>query len=189
MSNIPVEETQEKRKRPRLKDLFGSKDLDSALDTIDSFLDKGSEQAAEFFEKASDGLESLFGTDFANLSPDEMAEALEREVRKVKVPHNIEETEQAIILRAEVPNFKKEDIKIEGHGNRIEVSGKRKLSRPAEGKFLHREIRSGNFRIKYLYPCAVDERAVSAIFGKNGTLTLTIPKKFHHNEGVGISID
>jgi HSP20 family protein len=81
-----------------------------------------------------------------------------------------------LIVRAELPGMKKEDIDISLHDNIITVSGERKNEKKYEGGKTSREERFfGRFTRSITLPKQVDSSRVKASY-KDGLLTVTLPK-------------
>jgi HSP20 family protein len=91
-------------------------------------------------------------------------------------PVDIVETEDALMLKVELPGFSKDDIQIELHDNRLTLRGERKHeSDVKEEQFRRRERAYGRFERSFLLPTAIDQDKVTAEF-KNGVLELRLPK-------------
>lgn len=81
-----------------------------------------------------------------------------------------------LIVRAELPGMKKEDIEISLHDNVITVSGERKNEKKYEGGKTSREERFfGRFTRSIALPKQVDSARVKATY-KDGLLTVHLPK-------------
>ena len=90
---------------------------------------------------------------------------------------DIYETEGEIVLKAELPEVKKQDVKVNLDGNRLEISGERKLSDEIKRENYHRvERRYGKFVRSFTLPVEVDLAKVNADF-KDGILQVTMPKR------------
>jgi HSP20 family protein len=86
------------------------------------------------------------------------------------------EDKESLVLRAEVPGLKKEDIDISLHDNTITISGERRNEKKYEGSETSREERVfGRFTRSLLLPKQVDAGKVKASY-KDGILTVTLPK-------------
>ncbi len=89
---------------------------------------------------------------------------------------DVAEEEDAIIVRAEVPGCKAEDIDISVHGNVLTISGEKKLSEEKKEKgYYHVESSYGSFRRELTLPTDVDQSKIDATC-KNGVLSVTLPK-------------
>jgi HSP20 family protein len=79
-----------------------------------------------------------------------------------------------LVVRAELPGVKPEDVDITLHEGVLTVSGRREEAREEErGGYLVRERRSGSFRRSLQLPERVDESAVRARF-ENGVLEVSV---------------
>ncbi len=89
---------------------------------------------------------------------------------------DVAEEEDAIIVRAEVPGCKAEDIEISVHGNVLIISGEKKLSEEKNEKgYYHVESTYGSFRREVTLPTDVNQSKVDAAY-KDGVLSITLPK-------------
>lgn len=90
---------------------------------------------------------------------------------------DIFESEDALTLRADLPDVKLEDIDVRVENQTLTVSGHRKFERDEKVKGYHRIERSyGDFVRSFAVPSTVDTEKVAADY-KNGVLTITLPKK------------
>jgi HSP20 family protein len=94
------------------------------------------------------------------------------EVRAFTPPVDIEETDDAYVIEAELPGAKREDIDIELEGNELQVSGEIKQR---EGKFRRRTRRVGRFELHVVLPDGVDRGGVDAKLDR-GVLMVRVPK-------------
>lgn len=79
-----------------------------------------------------------------------------------------------LVIRAEIPGVRSEDVDVTLHDGVLTLSGKREEAREEErGGYLVRERRSGSFRRSLQLPEGVDESAVRARF-ENGVLEVTV---------------
>jgi HSP20 family protein len=89
---------------------------------------------------------------------------------------DVAEQDDAVVVRAEVPGCKAEDIDISVYGNTLTISGEKKESEEEKGKgYFHVESAYGSFRRDLTLPAEVDADKVDAVC-KNGVLTITMPK-------------
>ena len=92
-------------------------------------------------------------------------------------PVDVHEDENALVLRAELPGVKREDIEIQVDGNVLTLKGERKLEAEKETRRYHRIERSyGTFVRQFQLPTNVDATAIDAQL-VDGILVLTLPKK------------
>lgn len=90
---------------------------------------------------------------------------------------DIFETEDALKLRADLPDVKLDDIDVRVENQTLTVSGHRKFERNEDVKGYHRIERSyGEFVRSFAIPSTVDAEKVAADY-KDGVLSITLPKK------------
>jgi len=91
-------------------------------------------------------------------------------------PVDIYETDEAFVLKAELPGFRKEDIQIELHDNRLTIRGERQREKEAKEEQYHRVERVyGRFERVFWLPTTVDAEQIQASF-TDGVLELRLPK-------------
>jgi len=89
---------------------------------------------------------------------------------------DVSEDEEAIVVKAEVPGCKADDIDISVHGNTMTISGEKKQEEEKKEKgYYHLERSYGSFRRDLHIPAGVDPAKVEAVC-KDGVLTVTLPK-------------
>ena len=89
---------------------------------------------------------------------------------------DVAEEENAIVVRAEVPGCKADDIEISVHGNMLTISGEKKLEEEKKEKgYYHVESTYGSFRRELTLPTDVDPSKIEAVC-KDGVLSITLPK-------------
>jgi len=90
---------------------------------------------------------------------------------------DIYETEDALTVKADLPEVKVEDIDVRVENQTLTLRGQRKFSKEENVKGYHRIERSyGEFVRSFAVPSTVDTEKVQADY-KNGVLTITLPKK------------
>lgn len=90
---------------------------------------------------------------------------------------DIFETEDALKLKADVPDVNIEDIDVRVENQTLSIRGHRKFEKDESIKGHHRIERSyGEFVRSFAVPSTVDTEKVAADY-KNGVLTITLPKK------------
>jgi HSP20 family protein len=87
---------------------------------------------------------------------------------------DVEETEDAYVLEAELPGVKREDVNIEVSGNEIAITGEIK-ERKREGVLRRRTRRVGQFEFRVSLPGEVNPEGVDAKLNE-GVLTVRVPK-------------
>lgn len=89
---------------------------------------------------------------------------------------DISETEKEYLINVELPEVKKEDVKVTVQEGMLLIHGERRQEKEEKGKKYHRLERSyGSFVRSFAVPDAVDEAKVTAEF-KDGMLNLHLPK-------------
>jgi len=89
---------------------------------------------------------------------------------------DLSETENELIVRAEIPGMKKEEIDIHLEGRLLTIQGEKKQKYEEKTENLHRvECRYGAFSRTLDLPADVDSEKVQATY-KRGVLTLILPK-------------
>lgn len=92
-------------------------------------------------------------------------------------PVDIAETAGALIILAELPGVRQEDIELSVVDGTLTLRGERKLEQEkAEEVFLRRERVAGPFVRHVLLPATVDPTRVTATY-HGGVLRITVPKK------------
>jgi len=91
-------------------------------------------------------------------------------------PVDIYETDDALVMKAELPGFSKDDISIEMKENTLVIKGERKREDEVkEGSYHRTERVYGAFQRSFLLPTTVDQDKVRAAY-KDGVLELRLPK-------------
>lgn len=89
---------------------------------------------------------------------------------------DISETDGEYQIKAEIPDVKKEDVKVTLEDGVLTIQGERKQEKEEKGKKYHRVERSyGSFVRSFGLPDVIDEEKVKAEF-KDGVLNLHLPK-------------
>jgi len=92
-------------------------------------------------------------------------------------PVDIRETENELVVKADIPDVKFEDIDVRLENGTLTLAGERKFEEKQDEGGWHRVERSyGKFERVFTLPDTVNPDAVKADY-KNGTLTITLPKK------------
>ena len=90
---------------------------------------------------------------------------------------DIYETENELVLKADLPEVEPKDVDVRVENQTLSVSGERKFQSEKSEKGFHRIERNyGNFMRSFTVPNTFDTSNVSAAF-KNGVLTVKLPKK------------
>ncbi len=89
---------------------------------------------------------------------------------------DIAETDTEFTIKAEIPEVKKEDVKVTVDSGVLTIRGERKQEKEEKDKKFHRVERYyGSFTRSFSLPDNVDESKIEASF-KDGMLNLQIPK-------------
>lgn len=89
---------------------------------------------------------------------------------------DISETDGEYQIKAEIPDVRKEDVKVTLEDGLLTIQGERKQEKEEKGKKYHRIERSyGSFVRSFSLPDVIDEEKVKAEF-KDGVLNLHLPK-------------
>jgi HSP20 family protein len=89
---------------------------------------------------------------------------------------DIEENNGNLMVRAEIPGMKKEEIKVSVKDDVLTISGERSRENETKDKTVHRIERSyGQFRRMISLPAQVDADKVKATY-KDGVLNVILPK-------------
>ena len=90
---------------------------------------------------------------------------------------DIVETEDELIVKADLPDVPVEGIDVWVENGTLSLKGERKFEKELAEKSYHRIERSyGSFVRSFSVPSSVDTEKVSADY-KSGVLTVTLPKK------------
>jgi HSP20 family protein len=89
---------------------------------------------------------------------------------------DIHETEEMLVIQAELPGVKKEDISIEVKDNMLTLKGERNLNKEIrEENYYRRERASGKFQRTFNISVAIDPDKIVARH-KDGVLEIKIPR-------------
>jgi HSP20 family protein len=91
---------------------------------------------------------------------------------------DIYETENLeVIIKAELPDMRKEDIQVTFENGVLTLSGERKREESgARGQFQRVERRHGSFSRSFTLPDSVDASQIAASY-KDGVLTVRLPRR------------
>jgi HSP20 family protein len=120
---------------------------------------------------------------FANYSPffgrlgGRLARANESEAQGFTPVANISETDTDYLIKAELPEVGKEDVKVTVNENVVTISGERRKEAEHDDEKVHRiESFYGSFSRSFRLPEDADVEAIQAE-SKNGVLKVRVPKK------------
>ena len=92
-------------------------------------------------------------------------------------PVDIFETDNALVLKADVPDVEMKNVDIQIENGTLTLKGERKFEKDEKNKGFHRIERSyGSFARYFTLPETVDTENVRAEYS-SGVLTVTLPKK------------
>jgi HSP20 family protein len=89
----------------------------------------------------------------------------------------VETASQDLVVKADLPEMKREDIKISFENNVLTIEGERKLGSQDEQAQHHRVERGyGAFRRSFTMPASVDGAGIVAEY-QDGVLTVKLPRR------------
>ena len=89
---------------------------------------------------------------------------------------NISETDKAYLVKADLPDVKKEDVKVTHENGVLTIEGERRQEKREQNEKFHRvESSYGRFMRRFTIPENSEEGRIEAVF-KDGALNVTIPK-------------
>ena len=92
-------------------------------------------------------------------------------------PVDITEEKDRIVITAELPGFKENQIEIQSENGMLTLRGERKFEKESDGKSYHRVERSyGQFVRSFSLPNNVDRERIKADFS-DGLLKIELPKR------------
>jgi HSP20 family protein len=90
---------------------------------------------------------------------------------------DIYETEKEIVVKAELPGLKKEDVFVTIENNVLMIKGERRFAEEIKRENFHRVERTyGEFLRSFTLPTFIDAAKILAEF-KDGVLMVTLPKR------------
>jgi HSP20 family protein len=90
---------------------------------------------------------------------------------------DIFETENELVLKADLPDVDQKSIDVRVENQTLTLEGERKFENQESGKGYHRIERSyGHFTRSFAVPQTFDTGSVTAQY-RNGVLTVTLPKR------------
>ncbi|MBS0657900.1 MAG: Hsp20/alpha crystallin family protein [Verrucomicrobia bacterium] len=121
-----------------------------------------------FFVEFDRGLDRFFGRTVRPLTGDE---------KRLWAPAtDITEDDKEYVVKAELPEVKKEEVRVTVEGDALRICGERNAEKEEQGKTYHRmERRYGGFERVFVLPPNANAAGVTAEF-KDGLLTVRLPK-------------
>ena len=102
---------------------------------------------------------------------------------------DISETDETVIVRAELPGVDPEDVQISVTDRMLHLSGEKKAENVRNGTHFHRlERRFGVFSRTVQLPCPVEVDEIEAIY-KKGVLMIVMPKCRERNGKGGVKVE
>jgi HSP20 family protein len=93
-----------------------------------------------------------------------------------QLPVDVSETEDGYQVRATLAGFKPEQVEVTMRDGVLSIEAKRSEEKTEEkGRYLRREVFSGNYRRQLAFPGEVKAEDVKAEF-ENGVLTIRVPR-------------
>jgi HSP20 family protein len=152
--------TKKKRKKKEFRFFW-----EEPVDIAEKGIRKMREKAEGFFEEPFE-----FRFTFPRVSMSD--------IRMRTIPINIGETDKEIVVRAELPGFKKNEINLNVTENAVEISAAKKEERIEKTeKSFRRELSAGAVRRAFTLPENVDPDKIEAKL-EDGLLTVIVPKLY-----------
>lgn len=127
------------------------------------------------FEEMDRMFDAFFSPRWPRLARWGWPEAMSRMEAKMPAVDLIDRNDQ-LVVRAEIPGVKKEDIDISVAGNMVTLRARTQHEeQKEEGEYYRREISRGEFSRTLTLPAEVDSTKAKASF-KDGVLELILPK-------------
>jgi HSP20 family protein len=90
---------------------------------------------------------------------------------------DIQETENELVLKADLPGIDEKDIDVRTENNTLTIRGERKFEKQVnEDNYLRVERSYGSFSRSFSLPSTINTEAIHAEY-KNGVLTVQMPKR------------
>jgi HSP20 family protein len=124
-----------------------------------------------------DEVDNLFNLAFGRLADSNVENRRESQLLEGWFPAvDVYEDKDALLVKAELPGLKKEDIEISLQEGFLILSGERKQEEKQEGAELYRSERwVGRFQRSINLPCKVEAEKIKATYNE-GVLAVTLPK-------------
>ena len=101
----------------------------------------------------------------------------EKELKYETFPVDLSDTDGELVLKADLPGFEKDDLRVRVTEDSVEIVAERKREKKEITKTMYRRERvMGNLKRFLTLPVKIDPESVDAEF-KNGVLTLRMKKK------------
>ncbi len=118
-----------------------------------------------------------------------MWEPLGEEIESIgNFPVDVEETDENIVAKADLPGFKKDEVALKVTENSLEISAEHKEKKIEKtAKTYRAERKFGSFKRFLTLPAAIDYEKTDAKF-ENGLLTVSLPKREKKKVGKEVKI-
>jgi len=93
----------------------------------------------------------------------------------VTAPIDIYETEEGLVLSADLPGVTTESLELQVQDNKLTIFGRVATPIPAEAKLLHQEYQQGDFLRSFILSDEVDYDRITAKLN-NGVLEVNLPR-------------
>ena len=90
-------------------------------------------------------------------------------------PIDIHETNEGLVLEADLPGVTEEFVTIQLEDNVLTLNARPRVSLPEGARLIHEEFRTGDFSRSFILSDEVDRERISAEL-RNGVLRLNLPK-------------
>lgn len=95
---------------------------------------------------------------------------------------DVRDEEDKLVIEAEIPGLKKDQISVEvDENNVIRIKGEKKEKSENNKNYVHRELKHSSFCRTFKLPTTVDVGKLTANF-ENGILEINLPKKVIENK-------
>ncbi len=87
-----------------------------------------------------------------------------------------EDGQEDVVIKAELPGFRRDDIKVTFEDNTLTIEGQREVADAPREKYHRMERQYGAFRRTFTLPGSVDTGKAHASY-QDGVLTVTLPRR------------
>jgi len=101
---------------------------------------------------------------------------------------DIEETDKEYIVKADLPEVKKENVKVNFENGMLTIEGERRMEKEEKSNRFHKVERAyGKFVRRFAMPSEVDAEHVVATF-KDGVLNVRLPKTVVSKKAIEVKV-
>ena len=101
---------------------------------------------------------------------------------------DIQETEKEYVIKADLPEVKKEDVKVHFEDGMLTLEGERTMEKEEKKNRFHKVERAyGKFVRRFAMPSEVDSEHVAATF-KDGVLNVRVPKTATSKKAIEVKV-